>query len=295
MKRKFYAIFALMALFTFSGLIGQEMVVGGDMESADAWTVHQQAPNPEPLAVYEFAYTDDGPTAGSGGCFHFSYTGNYAQVTIFQEITLKAGVEYTVTGAFKGVTESFWGELLIGTSVPIEGIDWKPKFGEDNVDAAAYAFNTWEGCGENVDGTFQADACVALLPSPYVPAGDDGADVVVYFGVKSGVYNFDVDAVSMDVMIDNLSLMGANVAVNENISDNFKCYPVPANDMLYFEGTNLEGAQASIYSINGQRVAKHTIVNSSVSVDYLTAGLYFIEVVTDRNSRISKFVNLQII
>ena len=115
MKRKLYTIFAFVALFTFSGLIGQEMVVGGDMESADGWTVQLATPNPEPAPVYEFGYTTDSPTAGSGGCFHFSYTGNYAQVTIFQEITLKAGLEYTVTGAFKGVTDSFWGERFHGT------------------------------------------------------------------------------------------------------------------------------------------------------------------------------------
>jgi hypothetical protein len=294
MKKKLYAIFALVALFTFSGLTAQEMVVGGDMESADGWTVHQQTPDPEPAAVYEFGYTDDGPTAGSEGCFHFSYTGNYAQLTIFQKITLKAGVEYTITGAFKGVTDSFWGELLIGTSVPIEGIDWKPKDGDNN-DAVAYGFNTWggddfEGCGEDVDGTFQDDACQVLLPSPYVAAGDAGSDVVVYFGVKSGVYNFDVDAVSMDVMIDNLSLMGANVAVNEKITSKFTCYPVPANNVLRFSGAEIEGAQASIYNVNGQRVAKHTLINSSVPVDNLTTGLYFIEVVTDSYSEVGKFV-----
>lgn len=293
MKRKLYTIFALVALFTFSGLIGQEMVVGGNMESADGWTIHEAAPNPEPGVDYGFGYTTDSPTAGSGGCFHMSYTGNYAQVTIFQEITLKAGVAYTVTGAFKGVTEasSFWSEILIGTSTPVDGIDWKPKFGEDNVDAMAFAFNTWtEGCELVVDGTYQDDACVANIPSPYVPAGDAGTDVVVYFGVKTGVYNFDVDAVSMDVTIDNISLKGPAVAVEESIADNFKCYPVPANDMLHFEGTDLEGAQASIYNINGQRVANHTIVNSSLPVDNLTTGIYFIEVVTDSNRRISKFV-----
>jgi len=287
MKRKLYAIFTLLALFTFSGLIGQEMVVGGDMESDAAWTVHLAGPNPAAAPVYEFGYTTDGPEAGSDGCFHFSYTGNYAQVTIFQEITLKAGLEYTVTGAFKGVTNSFWAEILIGTSTPIEGLDWKPKAGE--VDAIAYAFNTWEGCGEDVDGTFQDDGCVALLPSPYVPAGDAGTDVVVFFGVKSGVYNFDA-TVSMDVMIDNLSLEGPATAVNEIVASSFKCYPVPANDVLHFTGAEIEGAQATIYNINGQRVAEQMIIGSSIPVDNLTTGLYFIEVVTDSYSEISKFV-----
>jgi hypothetical protein len=293
MKRKLHAIFIAMAMFAFSGLFGQEMVVGGDMESADDWTVHQQTPDPEPAAVYEFGYTADGPTAGSEGCFHFSYTGKYAQLTITQQITLKAGYPYTITGAFKGVTADFWGELLISTVMPVEGIDWKPA---TNGDAdLAYGFNTWggddfEGCGEDVDGTFQDSACLAVWPSPFIPEGDAGTDVVVYFGLKSGVYNFDTTAVSMDVMIDNLSLMGSNVAVNENITSTFTCYPVPANNVLRFTGAEIEGAQASIYNMNGQRVANHTIVNSSVPVDNLTTGLYFIEVVTDSYSEISKFV-----
>ena len=287
MKRKLYAIFAFMALFNFSGLIGQEMVVGGNMETGDGWTVHLAVPDPEPAPVYEFGYTIDHPTAGSGGCFHFSYTGNYAQVTIFQEITLKAGVEYTITGAFKGVTASFWSEILIGTSAPIEGVDWKPKYGE--IDAMVHAFNTWEGCGENVDGTFQDDGCIHNLPSPYVPEGEAGADVVRYFGVKSGVYNFD-NEVSMDVMIDNISLMSSAVAVEPITTSAFTCYPVPANNKLYFKGAEIEGAQASIYNINGQRVARHTITNSSVPVDDLTTGLYFVEVVSDNFNKIVKFV-----
>jgi hypothetical protein len=288
MKKNLYTTFALTALFTFSGLIGQEMVVGGNMETADGWTVHVAAPNPEPAPVYEFGYTTDKPTAGSGGCFHFSYTGNYAQVTVFQAITLKAGVAYTVTGAFKGVTESFWGEILIGTSAPIDGIDWKPKFGDPADDAIAYAFNTWQGCGENVDGTFQDDACVTKLPSPYVPEGEAGTDVVVYFGVKSGVYNFEKE-VSMDVMIDNLSLMGPEVAVEASTTSAFTCYPVPANNTLHFKGAEIEGAQASIYNINGQRVARHTIANSSVPVDNLAAGIYFVEVVADNLNKVIKF------
>ena len=275
MKRKIYTIFALVALFTFSGLIGQEMIVGGDMESADAWTVYEQDPAP----AYEFGYTVDGPSAGSDGCFHMNYTGQYCQVLIFQELTLKAGVEYTVTGAFKGVTDSFWGELLIGTSVPIEGIDWKPKYGEDNVDAVAYGFNTWggdtwDGCGENVDGTFQDDACQVLLPSPYVPAGDAGSDVVVYFGVKSGVYNFDVDAVSMDVMLDNLSMVGRNVAVNENITSSFTCYPVPAKDMLHFEGTDLEGALQALENVRARAGQSYFQMNDeNVQLPTFSAGL----------------------
>ncbi len=285
MKTKLYTIFALVALFTFSGLMAQEMIVGGDMESADAWTAYEQDPAP----AYEFGYTVDGPTAGSDGCFYMNYTGQYCQVLIFQEITLKAGVEYTVTGAFKGVTQSFWSEILIGTQTPIDGIDWKPKTG-DNEDAIAYAFNTWEGCGEDVDGTFQDDACVSLLPSPYVPAGDAGSDVLVYFGVKSGVYNFDVDAVSMEVMIDNLSLMGPDVAVADRTTSTFTCYPVPADNVLNFTGAEIEGAQASIYNINGQRVAKHTIANSSVPVDNLATGLYFVKVVGDSFNEIVKFV-----
>ncbi len=257
MKKKLYTIFALVALFTFSGLMAQEMVVGGDMESADGWTIHEAEPNPEPGVDYAFGYTDDKPTAGSGGCFHMSYTGQYCNLLIYQEITLKAGVAYTVTAAFKGVTEasSFWSELLIGTSMPVDGIDYKPKWGDDNVDAMAYAFNTWEDCELVVDGTFQDDACVANLPSPYVPEGEAGADVLVYFGIKSGVYNFDVDAVSMDVTIDNISLMGPDVAVADNTTSTFKCYPVPANNVLRFTGVEIEGAQASIYNINGQRVA----------------------------------------
>jgi hypothetical protein len=292
MKKKIYTIFALVALFTFSGLTAQEMIVGGDMESADAWTIHESEPNPAPGVDYAFGYTDDGPTAGSGGCFHMSYTGQYCNLLIFQEITLKAGVAYTVTAAFKGVTEasSFWSEILIGTTAPVDGLDYKPTWGVDNVDATAHAFNTWEDCELVVDGTYQDDGCVHNLPSPYVPEGDVGTDVVVYIGIKSGVYNFDVDAVTMDVTIDNISLMGPDVAVNKDVAGKFTCYPVPASNKLHFAGAEIEGAQANIYNINGQRVARHTIANSSVSVDNLATGLYFVEVVSDSFNEIVKFV-----
>ncbi|MCF8226259.1 MAG: T9SS type A sorting domain-containing protein [Bacteroidales bacterium] len=289
MKKKVYTMIALMALVSFSGLLAQEMIVGGDMESADGWTVHLATPNPEPYPDYEFGYTTDSPTAGSGGCFHMSYTGQYCQVLIFQEITLQAGVEYTVSGAFKGVTNSFWSEILISTTAPVDGIDWKPKT-DDNEDAIAYAFNTWQGCGENVDGTYQDDACVSILPSPYVAPGETGSDVLVYFGIKSGVYNFDVDAVSMEVMIDNVSLMGPVVAVDNKSASQYTCYPIPADNVLNISGPEITGATIHIYNINGQMVEEHTIDNSSVPVDDLAAGLYFGKIVGDNVNEIVKFV-----
>ena len=61
MKRKLYTIFALVALFTFSGLIGQEMVIGGNMESADGWTVHEADPAPAPEGSREGSITTGPP------------------------------------------------------------------------------------------------------------------------------------------------------------------------------------------------------------------------------------------
>jgi hypothetical protein len=46
----------------------------------------------------------------------------------------------------------------------------------------------------------------------------------------------------------------------------------------------------NIYNINGQKVAEHMVIDLSIPVVNLSTGMYFVEVVTNSYSEISKFV-----
>ena len=64
--------------FTFL-LNAQEMIVGGDMENADAWKISKLNQDTDNTVEYTFGYTDVIPTAGAGGCLYVSGTNTGAE------------------------------------------------------------------------------------------------------------------------------------------------------------------------------------------------------------------------
>jgi len=91
---------------------------------------------------------------GEGGCLEVWCSGSMSNNILFwQEVTLVGGETYVVGGAFAdvcGTLYNFWCEIFLHTEVPpdTEGVDYGG--GEPLL-----AINTREGCGPDIDSTFQ--------------------------------------------------------------------------------------------------------------------------------------------
>jgi len=69
-------------------------------------------------------------------------------------------------------------------------------------------------------------------------------------------------------------------------SDMISIYPNPASNILHVENTSGEDISLSIYNITGQQVISKRIAEGSttLNVDHLDAGIYFIRYITDSNA-----------
>ena len=144
---KYLGLFLCLAgLVQFS--LAQNMLVGGNMEDASAWTVsHLSSVD---ITEYEFNYTGTGPSEGSGGCLYVTCTGTQeTNIFFYQEVTLVGGAEYEFSGAFvdlAGNITNFWCEVLYDTvEIPTDA---------DFDGVLICGFNTWDGTEAGVDGTF---------------------------------------------------------------------------------------------------------------------------------------------
>lgn len=106
-------------------------------------------------------------------------------------------------------------------------------------------------------------------------------------GFGSG--GFDLDAVGV---IHNQS----NVGIKENeLTLNFNLFPNPAKDQLHFGGISNERYEVSITNSIGQ-LFKEGIIdynNSTINIESLEAGIYFILVETSNQKAVRRFIKSQ--
>ena len=127
MKKIYFALTGVFLLTAFNFLQAQEMIVGGDMETGDAWTIISCTETTGMDVNNEFGYLDDGPLAGQDGCFHSWGSENASDVNLllYQKVTIQLGVKYSLNLAFKNTIEfnGMWVEVYIGITEPEEGVD----------------------------------------------------------------------------------------------------------------------------------------------------------------------------
>jgi len=265
MKRKILLLIA--TGFALTMLQAQEMIVNGTFDSDEGWTVYNLDSN-TPVEV-DFAIDDgEGPAMGEGPYLEvYAEFDQYVNCLVWQTLTLEAGATYNLSGAFKDLTggalTDFWSELFLSLEEPVDGVDYTPPNGGNTDDKLS--FNTWSGCGPNVDGTYQDDACGSGGHTEYVAPGETGEMVTVYFGIKTGFYT-EGTLLQMDVAIDNVSLIkseGTGVSASKQVSLHYSLHPAFPNPFnpsttLRFSLTEPSDIQLSILNINGGPV-RHLI------------------------------------
>lgn len=244
------------ALCLISVAMGQEMLKGGNMEDESAWNISHL--DSDDTTKYEFNYTDDGPSEGSGGCLYL--WGNIlvdTNILFWQELILKAGTEYEVSGAFVdlgGTIENFWCEILVSIEAPPDSP------GVDYGGTVAVAFNTWDGTQPGVDGTFQDDYVKG--PGPLYTAPDTlGDEVTVYFALNVGVWAGGT-ARTFDVAVDELSFMGTEdtgIKASPVVANQFELlqnYPNPFNPLTQIDYSlqNEENVTIKVYNAMGKLI-----------------------------------------
>jgi len=277
-----------------------ELVVGGNMEDENAWTVIQ-LDKPD-FTDFGFNYNASTPSAGQGGCFRAVATVNQeADLFCFQPINVIAGEEYTVSGAFRDVGANvfqFWASLCYVTEEPQEGQGLS-----ENV---IVGFNTWTASAAGMNATFQDSGSVG---SPVFTApGDSGEIDTIYFGINIGSYTGGANIYEFDVLVDEISLIGpipSEVGIKERIKIRpinyslYQNYPNPFNPATNIRFDIIEAGLVTlkVYNFMGEEII--TLLNEyknvgTYDVDFnaknFTSGVYFYKISSGNFSETKKML-----
>jgi len=174
-----------------------------DMEDASLWSDMPYDANQVVAPTFTFNYTDDKPSAGSGGCLRVQWVnpGTDSQVVdhlLYRAVDVEPGHTYTVTASFKDITpgniKNFWFQVGLLDEIPTST---KPPFHEIN------GFNEWLGCGPGLDGTLQDDGC--RYDGFYTVPADTDPNTQFFLAGQIGQWSDEV--LTVDVLIDDFDLV----------------------------------------------------------------------------------------
>jgi len=205
----FQLLYLCIALFLLLTASAQAQVAYYcNFENPDDWYEYGQGADFP--TVFEFNYTAVVPQFGQGGCLRASGNNDaYTNGLLWTDLKLTSGKTYDVNAAFKHVSGEInggiWVELDLSLEPPVEGVDYKPPAGA-NTDILI-SFNSWSGCGgQDVDGTFKADACGGTGQTLYTCPGNAGDETTVYLALKIGVGWWPATPYAFDILIDELTI-----------------------------------------------------------------------------------------
>lgn len=269
-------LFTAIALL-FVTTYGQELLVGGNMEDENDWTIIMMGSTN--ISTIEFNYTTDVPLYGSGGCLHLASSGG-EHTLIYQTVDVEKDKLYAVSGAIKtGDVNKFWAQLFISTEQPVEGEDYNPPAGAKTHKYAGY--NTWSGndaCkGINVDTLLQTGCDVGtalkVIDEDYVYVADTTATIYFAYKVGSGA-----DA-PFDILIDELSFMEIDTSSTALTEYSLVADIYMSNSALNVELPKAAYTKVSCYDLTGKCVYKNSFFSNRFSSDLnLDHGVYIIRV-----------------
>ena len=115
----------------------------------------------------------------------------------------------------------------------------------------------------------------------------DGADTVRVQFASGG--NGTLDSSTLYVDDVTMAYIVPNGVKNVNLLNEVKVYPNPASGILYFDVAQNAGLSCSLYSINGQVVAIHTLSGKdAVDISNLPEGMYFYNILDDSGNIVQR-------
>ncbi|MBN1416079.1 MAG: T9SS type A sorting domain-containing protein [Bacteroidales bacterium] len=280
-----FILVVLSTMFIFSTLsYAQEMLVGVNMENADAWKTCALNQGADNTVTYEFNYTAEKPMAGAGGCLHVTGTntgtgdGKLTNFMFYQQVTLQGGVSYAFDLAYKDVrTNNYWFEAYAGPNEPAVGSDYGTAQGA--IFLGGWKSNNWvpsECLTDEFDGTFLQDACIANGTNPFIFEGS--GDLVVYVGFRMGIYDEGANGYTFEVFVDDVSLKGPGTPLYDHtFPGRLLVYPNPASGKITV--ANIESKNIQIVNLAGQEVIQYNVTsrNMDFNVSGLAKGLYLLK------------------
>ncbi|MBN2486716.1 MAG: T9SS type A sorting domain-containing protein [Bacteroidales bacterium] len=275
-------LYFLTLAFTVASLTvnAQNLIVGGSMESADAWTVIDLAAGDGHTET--FNYTGDGPSGGDGGCLRFEGVGNWNNAAVCQKITVERGKQYLISMNVKSVTdivaEAFWFEVVVMDTFPRN---------DDHVKTfpISMALNAWD-CKDvtTVDGNLADFNCDKKAPLADTIAIEGEGDTAVVLVVKCGG-NAPFDFVVDDVAVTLIGGGGGSNVASASLSS-LNVSPNPVSNSLNVS-LNETIQNIKVVNVLGQVVySAENLGLNNVSIDFSApkAGIYYV-VVTDVNGQ----------
>ena len=260
------------------------LIVGGNMESGDAWTVLNVVPADKTGedATVEFGYSEDRPGAGKDGCLKLTHapggSGTWSNTAIFQAVKIKTNTRYVLSAAFKNIDnfKGAWAEFQYSTWKPVGGgQDWT---GDGVVTLANFMDPGWgSACAANTYDVLIKDACETANGEDLIVyvEGVEGEEITIYIGVKIGD-NGNADA--LEFLIDEFSLVEeVTTSINEfEFEEALKVYPNPASNKIRIE--NAMSNEIQIYNMLGRLVYSKIVNNSIEEIDISTykSGIYIV-------------------
>lgn len=206
-------------------------------------------------------------------------------INYFKNIGTETDYEFTLITEMLGGIEGTQQGFFIGNT----GVQFYEYNGETFL-AVGYeggTITTYNNIDNNQEGTyniyqevaFGIDVGMRAKPCIIDINGDNLMDIFVG-SVGGGVSHFD----------GNLSV---GFGDTKQVLDNLVIFPNPTSGTLQIQttdGTLLNSASTSIYSISGQLVWQETVSNNAIDVSALPPGMYIIEINTDDAVSRTKFV-----
>lgn len=289
MKKIYLCIALSVSLFAFaSKTFTQEMLSGINMEEADgnSWSTSKLNQSDGNTVTYTFGYTDDKPSAGTGGCLYVTGTNAgtaenpLTNFIFYQQVTLQKGITYTFDGAYKdNRTNNYWTEVYWGGKEPEIGSDYGTD--QDAVFVSGFKSTNWEtNCTSDVfDGTFQKDACTPGTTNSILIEGE--GDTTIFFGFRIGIWDDGANGYTFEVLLDNISLKGPESGSSlRNLTTDVSVFPTPVvNTVTVKAGKIIRDVQ--VIDLLGKTVfSKDNISSDNVTINlsFLMEGIYYIKI-----------------
>lgn len=148
----------------------------------------------------------------------------------------------------------------IGIQIRLKAEDYRNNTLTVETEATTTKSNEWEELTFNFSN-------VAPGTNPYNPT--------TYFNKVSIFFNFGVEGTNKVYYFDNVKMYGDPLGIEDLDNIDFKIYPNPASDYIYFSQYN-DLKKIEIFNMSGQKVKIQEIIENKIQISDLPQGIYLI-------------------